>query len=195
MKHLIGCGLLFCSTLAAADQEPLRVEESGKRTSQAEDGFKPLFDGHSFAGWRVTPQTSESWTIEDGLLKLTGGRSHLFAEEEFGDFVVRFEWRPANKGYNSGFFVRGRQIQMAQSSAGMLFSTDAAPKVPHLHKPPGEWNQWEVTCCGRRLALKVNGQWAWEIEDFQPARGRLGFEAEGHAIDFRNIRIQRLEQP
>ncbi len=35
-------------------------------------------------------------------------------KEEFDDFIVRFEWRPAKKGYNSGFFIRGRQIQMAQ---------------------------------------------------------------------------------
>jgi len=159
-----------------------------------EEGFQPLFDGKSFAGWRVTPQTPESWKIEEGLLMLTGGRSHLFAEEEFTDFIVRFEWRPAQKGYNSGFFVRGRQIQMAQSSAGMLFGSEAAPKVPHLHKPPGEWNTWEVTCIGPKVSLRVNGQLAWQIEDFKPTGGRLGFEAEGHAIDFRNIRIKQVKR-
>ena len=74
----------------------------------------------------------------------------------------------------------------------MLFGTEAAPKVPQLHKPPGEWNQWEVTCIGPKLSLKVNGELAWEIEDFKPASGRLGFEAEGHAIDFRNIRIKQV---
>jgi len=48
-------------------------------------------------------------------LILTGGNSHLFTQEEFDNFIVRFEWRPAKKGYNSGFFIRGRsQIQMAQ---------------------------------------------------------------------------------
>jgi hypothetical protein len=181
---LLATMLLCCATIDA--QEPL--------CNDGEDGFQPLFDGKSFAGWRVTPQTPESWKIEDGLLVLTGGRSHLFTEQEFGDFVVRFEWRPAKKGYNSGFFVRGRQIQMAQSGAGMLMGTEAAPKVPHLHKPPGEWNQWEVTCVGSKVSLKVNGQPAWTIEDFKPVTGRLGFEAEGHPIDFRNIRLKRLER-
>ena len=181
---LLATLMLCCPTIQA--QEPVRGND--------EDGFKPLFDGKSFAGWRVTPQTPESWRIEGGLLVLTGGRSHLFAEGEFGDFIVRFEWRAAKKGYNSGFFVRGRQIQMAQSGAGMLMGVEAAPKVPHLHKPPGEWNQWEVTCIGSKVSLKVNGELAWEIENFKPGSGRLGFEAEGHAIDFRNIRIKRVEQ-
>jgi hypothetical protein len=64
--------------------------------------------------------------------------------------------------------------------------------VPQLHKPPGEWNQWEVTCAGPKVSLKVNGQPAWEIDNFKPVRGPLGIEAEGHSIEFRNIRVKRL---
>jgi hypothetical protein len=106
--------------------------------------------------------------------------------------VVRFQWRPAKKGYNSGFFVRGRQIQIAQGGAGMLFGSMAAKAVPKLHNPPGQWNDWEVTCVGRRLSLKVNGHVAWEIDDFPTARRALGFEAEGHEIALRNIRIKTI---
>jgi hypothetical protein len=193
MKQRMLALVLMCFAMQVVAQEAAQSPTSPDAVKNAEEGYRPLFDGKSFAGWRTTPQTQESWKIEDGLLKLTGGTNHLFAEEEFADFIVRVEWRAANKGYNSGFFVRGRQIQLAQSSAGMLFGTEAAPKVPHLHKPPGEWNQWEVTCVGSRLALKVNGELAWEITDFKPASGRLGIEAEGHAIDFRNIRIKAVE--
>ena len=160
----------------------------------SEEGFAPLFDGKSFAGWRVSDKTPESWRIEGGLLVLTGGRSHLFTKDQFDDFIVRFEWRPAKKGYNSGFFVRGRQIQMAQGVAGMLFGAKGTRGVPQLHKPPGEWNEWEVTCIGPKVSLKVNGKPAWEIDDFKPVRGPLGIEAEGHAIDFRNIRIKKVRK-
>jgi hypothetical protein len=74
----------------------------------------------------------------------------------------------------------------------MLFGSKTAPAVPQLHNPPGQWNEWEVTCVGKRLSLKVNGKRAWEIDDFKPARGPLGIEAEGQPIDFRNIRIKTL---
>mgnify|MGYP005839274831 CR=1 FL=1 len=160
-----------------------------------EEGFVSLFDGKTFAGWRVNQDTPKSWKIDGGLLVLTGGSSHLFTQEEFDDFVIRFEWRPAKKGYNSGFLLRGRQIQMAQGGAGMLFGSQVAKAVPQLHNPPGEWNLWEVACIGSKLSLKVNGKPAWEIDDFKPRRGPVGIEAEGHAIDFRNLRIKRVRRP
>jgi len=176
--------MLCCSPVLA--QEPTGEKE--------EEGFESLFDGQSFAGWRVGENTPASWKIENDLLMLTGGRSHLFTKEQFDDFIVRFEWRPARKGYNSGFFVRGRQIQMAQGGAGRLFGSEGTKAVPKLHKPPGEWNEWEVTCIGAKLSLKVNGTLAWEIDDFKQVSRPLGIEAEGHAIDFRNFRIKRIRK-
>jgi hypothetical protein len=166
--------------------------QTDKENKEKAEGFVPLFDGKSFEGWRVSESTPQSWKIENGLLMLTGGNSHLFTKEVFDDFIVRFEWRPAKKGYNSGFFIRGRQIQMAQGGAGMLFGSDQAKAVPKLHKPPGEWNEWEVSCIGPKASLKVNGKLAWQIDDFKPKRGPLGIEAEGHAIDFRNLRVKRV---
>ena len=190
MKHclLLAALALFGTPLVA--QEPAEKPKEKEK----EEGFEPLFDGKSFEGWKVDENTPKSWKVDSGLLILTGGRSHLFTKDSFEDFIVRFEWRPAKKGYNSGFFVRGRQIQMAQGGAGMLFRSEVAKAVPKLHKPPGEWNAWEVTCVGTKLALKVNGKLAWEIDDFKPARRPLGIEAEGHYIEFRNMRVKRLER-
>jgi hypothetical protein len=163
----------------------------GLWAGEEEEGFRPLFDGKSFAGWNVSENTPKSWRIEKGLLVLTGGSSHLFTKESFADFVVRLQWRPLKKGYNSGFLLRGNQIQIADGSAGMLFgNTKDAPAVPKLHKAPGQWNDWEVTCIGTKLALKVNGKLAWEINSFKPGRSPIGIEAEGHPIEFRNLRIK-----
>ena len=183
-RCLVVATLMLCWTLALA-QKSTKAEK--------EEGFKSLFDGKSFAGWRVNKDTPKSWKIEKGLLILTGGRSHLFTKEEFDDFVVRFQWRPAKKGYNSGFYIRGtNQIQMAQGGAGRLFGANGTKAVPELHKPPGEWNEWEVSCIGPRVSLKVNGKAAWEIDNFKPVRGPLGIEAEGHYIEFRKIRLKKL---
>jgi len=173
------------ATLAAAGEPP---------TTKNKEGFRPLFDGRTFEGWQVSDATPKSWKIESGMLMLIGGSNHLFTKGEFDDFVVRFEWRPLKKGYDSGFFVRGRQIQMAQGGAGMLFGSKEAKAVPQLHKPPGEWNQWEVTCVGTKLSLTVNGTLAWQIDDFPPARRPLGIQAEGHAVEFRNLWVKSLSQ-
>jgi hypothetical protein len=163
--------------------------------AETEENFQPLFDGRTFAGWAVGEKTPQSWKIENGLLILTGGRAHLFTEASYTDFVVRFEWRPLKPRYNSGFFIRGRnQIQMAQGGAGKLFKDDRTKAAPKLHRPPGEWNEWEVTCDGPKVSIKINGQLVWEIDDFKATGGPLGFEAEGHAIEFRNLRIRELHR-
>jgi hypothetical protein len=181
---------LVLSSLSSLSSLPL---QAGEPPPNADAGFVPLFDGRTFDGWKINDATPQSWKIDGGMLQLTGGRSHLFTTKAYEDFVVRFEWRPARKGYNSGFFVRGNQIQMAQGGAGMLFHNAATKAVPNLHKPPGEWNEWEVTCIGTKLALKVNGTTAWEIDNFAAKKAPLGIEAEGHAIDFRNLRVKEIK--
>jgi len=174
----------------AAAWGAMMVFPRGVWAGDKEEGFRPLFDGKSLAGWKVDQNTPKSWRVEKGLLVLTGGSSHLWTEESFTDFVIRFQWRPLHKGYNSGFLLRGNQIQIADGSAGMLFNCKEAPAVPALHNPPGQWNDWEVTCIGSKLALKVNGKLAWEIDNFKPVRAPIGIEAEGHAIEFRNLRVK-----
>jgi hypothetical protein len=188
MKRALALTVLLLATVSAAAQE---VSEAEKK-----EGFRPLFDGKSFAGWKTTDKTPNSWKIDNGMLVLTGGSSHLFTTDSFEDFVVRFEWRPMKKGYNSGFFIRGNnQIQMLQSDCGHLLTNEKETKaVPELHKAPGEWNEWEVTCIGSKVALKVNGKPAWEIDTFKPKKGTIGIEAEGHPIDFRNVRIKVIEK-
>ena len=39
-----------------------------------------------------------------------------------------------------------------------------------------------------------NGKPAWEVDDFKAKKGPLGIEAEGHAIDFRNLRIKVINK-
>jgi len=188
MNRTIALSTLLLATTLAAAQEISEAEKA--------EGFKPLFDGKSFAGWKTTDKTPNSWKIDSGLLVLTGGNSSLYTTDSFEDFVVRFEWRPMKKGYNSGFFIRGNnQIQMLQSDCGRLMSHAKDTKaVPDLHKAPGEWNEWEVTCIGTKVALKVNGKPAWEIDNFKGKKGTIGIEAEGHPIDFRNLRIKVIEK-
>lgn len=186
MKQMLPVMTLLLVGFSTTGQEPSKAEK--------EEGFVPLFDGKTFAGWKVSKTTPKSWKIEDGMLVLTGGASHLFTEKSYKDFIVRFEWRPKKNGYNSGFFIRGgNQIQMQQSDAGHLLGVKGTKGVPKLHKAPGEWNEWEVTCVGSKVALKVNGMPAWEVDHFKAKSGTLGIEAEGHPIDFRNLRIKVIE--
>lgn len=171
---------------------------------ELKDGFVSMFNGKTFAGWRFGKASAvhdepKNWTIADGMIKLSGGGSpHLASQWDYEDFDMRFQWKALKKGYNSGFYVRsGRavnanQINLAQSAAGNLMGMKGGPAVPKLQKDPGEWNEWRVVAQGDKLTFWCNGTQAWEVTGFKPARGYVGLQAEGAAIDFKEFRIKEL---
>ncbi|HEY9533064.1 MAG TPA: DUF1080 domain-containing protein [Mucilaginibacter sp.] len=89
-------------------------------TAEKEAGWKLLFDGKDFNGWRSyypADKPSRGWTIEDGCLKNSKGNGrprtgggNLMTDELFTDFDLRFEWS-IEPGGNSGvyYFLHERQ--------------------------------------------------------------------------------------
>ena len=147
----------------------------------------------------------ENWKAGDGMIQLLkGGNPNLATQWDFDDFDVRLQWKAHKKSYNSGFYIRSgkgvgaNQINLNQPAVGELINTVPALKgkgvgVPELHKVggSGEWNDWRVLAVGKKATFWVNGKQAWEVDEFVPARGFLGLQAEG-TIDFRNMRIKEL---
>jgi hypothetical protein len=135
---------------------------------------------------------------------LKGGNPDLATQWDFDDFEARLQWQAHKKGYNSGFYVRSgktvgaNQINLNSIAVGELINTAPALKgkgqgVPDLHKVggSGEWNDWRVLCVGNKITFWVNGKQAWEVDEFVPARGYLGFQSEG-TIDFKNLRVKEI---
>ncbi|MBL8795346.1 MAG: DUF1080 domain-containing protein [Planctomycetia bacterium] len=147
----------------------------------------------------------ENWKAGDGMIQLLkGGNPDLASQWDFDDFEARLQWRAHKKSYNSGFYVRSgksvgaNQINLNAPAVGELINTVPALKgkgkgVPELHKVggSGEWNDWRVLAVGNKLTFWVNGQQAWAVDEFVPARGYLGLQAEG-TIDFRNLRVKEI---
>jgi len=67
--------------------------------NKAPDGFRALFDGKSFAGWKLHPLGKRHWTVTQGVMdydslsEAPGNEKHLWTEESFGDFELRVDWR------------------------------------------------------------------------------------------------------
>ncbi len=190
--------------LLAACAAPATAQ--GLSAEERQQGFVPLFDGTDFTGWRFSGgkfgpgQLPKNWSVGEGMIRLSGGGApHLATEWEYDDFDVRLEWKAHKKGYNSGFYIRsGRQvgahqINLAQKDCGHLMGgAKGGVAVPELQKAPGEWNSWRVLAVGDTVTFWCNGQKAWEVTGFKAPRGYLGLQAEGAAIDFRNLRIKEL---
>src|SRR5262245_20264145 len=147
----------------------------------------------------------DNWKAGDGMIQLLkGGNPHLATQWDFDDFDVRLQWKAHKKTYNSGFYIRSgkavgaNQINLNQPAVGELINTVPALKdkgkgVPELHKEGGngEWNDWRVLAVDKKVTFWVNGKKAWAVDEFVPARGYLGLQAEG-TIDFRNLRIKEM---
>jgi hypothetical protein len=183
----------------------LAAWETGARP--VEDGFKPLFNGKDFTGWRFSggkhdgAKEAPNWKVKDGLIQLSGGGDpHLATQREYADFELRFEWRAHRDKYNSGLFIRSgqkvnaNQINLAKGAEGGFIGgkVKGAKPVPDLQKPAGEWNEWRVLVQGDKVTFWCNGKRAWEATGLKPAKGYIGLQAEGAAIDFRKLRIREI---
>ena len=101
--------VVFAVACAGSDDEP--------DPASAHEGWRPLFDGSSFAGWRGLGRDSVPtghWVIEAGTIRkvasdtvptaadgqpLAGG--DLMTAETFTDFELSLEWK-VSRGGNSG---------------------------------------------------------------------------------------------
>ncbi|HEX5104693.1 MAG TPA: DUF1080 domain-containing protein [Pirellulaceae bacterium] len=172
-------------------------------------GFVPLFNGTDLTGWRFTGSDEsppkvlpENWKVEEGVIKVTGGgKPHLATAEKFADFELRLEWRGMRDKYNSGLFIRSKpdlganQLNLARGSEGAFINgkVEGARPAGDLQKAPGEWNEWRIVAVGEKLTFYCNGQLAWEATGFKPAEGHIGLQAEGAPLEFRNIRLRKIE--
>jgi hypothetical protein len=92
---------LACAVLCAAPQASVLARN-------AEQGWIPLQDGKSLAGWKAGKRP-ESWVVEDGVFVTRGGPSHLFyvgkaGRHDFRNFEFSAEVMTA-PGANSGIYV------------------------------------------------------------------------------------------
>jgi len=171
--------LASLAAVLAVSMTMLAAEKKGKD----EEGFVRLFPKDGVVkDWLVRswsdvnqpadPQTT--WVVQSGILQ--GGEprgSWLLSKQEYGDFILRFDFKLGPTG-NSGCALRaplfgdpafdGMELQMAD----YRYNTQAkdseltggiyraiAPRQ-QVYKPT-EWNTYEVTLQGSHLKVVLNG--------------------------------------
>jgi hypothetical protein len=148
---------------------------AGQTDQRDEVGFTPIFNGRDFSGWAGA---IDSYEIVDGAIRCKpkqGGT--IFTTKEYGDFVVRLEFKLPPAG-NNGLAIRYpgagdaaymgmTELQVLDDTAPVYAKLDprqfhgsaygmAAARRGHL-RPLGEWNSQEVTVKGSRIVVVLNG--------------------------------------
>ena len=149
-----------------------------------EVGFTPLSNGRNLDGWVYglrgdkENKSGKGYQVGNGVVYCTkedGG--NLFTEKEYGDFVLRFDFK-LERNANNGIGIRaplegdaayvGMEIQVLDDDGpeykdklrpgqyhGSIY--DVVPAKRGSLKPVGEWNSEEITAKGRHITVKLNG--------------------------------------
>jgi len=142
-------------------------------------GFKPLFNGKDLSGWTLLSKKGPGYVVQNGVLVCPEeGGGNLLTDEEFDNFVFRFEFK-LTPGGNNGVGIRaplagdiaysGMEIQILdhgnEKYKGWLKPTqrhgsvyDVIPASGEALKPVGEWNVEEITANGPKIQVKLNGK-------------------------------------
>jgi len=186
-------------------------------SAAAEEGFTPIFDGKTLAGW--TPAPGGSWEVKDGAilgLSPKSERRHgiLLSDASYTDFVVRARFRVTSG--DSGFYFRVKRVNNRVSVNGFQVEVDSgqqtgglyetggrawvvkpsAEDIPKKKYVPGEWTNLEVHAEGKNVTVKINGVVTAALRD-DPGRteGPFGLQLHGGQamhVEFKDLRIKTL---
>jgi hypothetical protein len=209
--------LAFAQTKSALESDStgwvnLLADKSLREWTRTPLGANPIVRAGSLddpSPWKLDPT--------GGVLMCDGKNSghELFRYvTELTDLVLHAEFRfqlvEGETRYNAGVYVRtssdGAIWHQAQATlpGGFLFMNTLVKGVAqrvNLQKemkenrvrPAGEWNVYEIRAVGKQITLWVNGAVVNEFNDCEVRSGYLGLEAEGYGVEFRNVKLKRLQ--
>ena len=162
--------------------------------------FEPLFDGKTLDGWTVLGCEAE---VDDGTIFLKAGNGVVHTNKRYGDFVLQLEWKAEREEkYDSGIYFRcelpeGKrpwpqryQANLLKGQEGNVGGIKGATSKGLIK--PGEWNHFELSVIGSKVAMKINGEQAYEADGIANSDGYICLQSEvpgGGQFWFKNIKI------
>lgn len=158
--------------------------------AHAEDGWTSMFNGKDTTGWKSSEEVPGVFTVEDGKLKVSGGRSHLFYVGTDGKANFKsFEFKAkvmTTPGSNSGIYFhtafqeknwpeKGFECQVnsthtdIKKTGGLYAVKDVLNTAP---SKDGEWFDYSIKVEGKHVVIKINdvvtADWT-QPDDWDPA--------------------------
>ena len=161
--------LAFVSLLAAA-------AVAGSHAADDKDGWHYLFDCKSHDGWKSNDEVPGVFTVENGAIKVKGGRAHLFyagsvQEAKFKNFEFKAKVM-TKKNANSGIYfhtefqkdgwpAKGYECQVNNSfdkdprRTGSLY---AVQDFKDVFVPDDQWFDYHIKVVDKHITVTVNGK-------------------------------------
>jgi len=198
----------------------LGLTSTALRAAESDEGFVPLSDGKTFAGWKMATENTNTWKIEDGSFVAHGDRCHLFYVGDlapFTNFVFRAEVM-TKPGSNGGIYFHTKYQPQGWPSAGFenqvnctqgdWIKTGSLYGLVNVSQALSKDDQWwtqEITVQGNKVIVKVDGKIVLEYheppgtqggKDFGRKLSSGTFALQGHdpksVIFYKNLRVKKL---
>ena len=176
-------------------------------------GYRPTSeaDKETARKWRASDPNAAEWPFVteaasfDGLAATPDGRfaaingrlvvatpsegrkvQQLWTAREFGDdFILKLEFR-ATPNADSGIYLRGPQLQCRDYRL-------AGPFKNLTRYKPQDWNELVITVENGIARATCNGE-PLDVELKVPASGPIGLEGDRGQMEYRRIRLKRIER-
>ena len=161
----------------------------------AESAWIQMFDGKSLDGWKANNEAPGAFTVDDGKLKVGGGRAHLFyvgpdGKASFKNFHFKAKVM-TTPGGNSGLYFhtefqekgwpgKGYECQVnsthtdRKKTGGLYAVADVLDNAP---SKDNEWCDYEIIVEGRHIVIKIDGKVTTDFtepENWTPPQGMPG---------------------
>jgi hypothetical protein len=188
MKHTF-LSLMLCAVTALA----------------ADDGWVSMFDGKSLNGWKSNDEVANCFSVENGTLKVSGGRAHIFYVGADGKAKFKnFEFKAkvmTTPGSNSGIYIhtefqdkgwpaKGYECQVNTSHKDVKKTGGLYSIRDVLNNAPSKDNEWFDYCIkvqGKRIVVQINGKTTAEFtepDNWEPPKGMPGRKLSEGTICF-----------
>ncbi|NQT83915.1 DUF1080 domain-containing protein [bacterium] len=143
----------------ARGEEPSAIAGTGDNVQPP--GFTALFNGRDFSGWKVPQGDGGHWKVLNGVIDYDAqseakGDKSLWTVREFGDFVLRVDWRIKETPYVNPRIpyilpdgthardIHGKVMQLAlpDSDSGILLRGSGKNQVNIWCWPIGSGELW-----------------------------------------------------
>src|SRR5581483_11491830 len=136
----------------------LALASTAPAAGDADDGFKPFFNGHDLTGWARVNTAPGTFFVKDGQIITTGNPvGYLRTDRQYENFVAEFDWMHVNTTEvgNSGFFVWGDALPAVGSPYTRGIEVQVLVNLTYTDKKTGAvtatsqgdlFSIWGATC-------------------------------------------------
>ena len=193
----------------------------GAWAAELEPGFRAIFDGQSFTGWKPADENTNTWKIEDGAFVANGNRCHLFYvgdDKPFKDFELKVDVM-TEPNSNGGIYFHTKYQETGWPKYGFECQVDNTHSdwkrtgslydIVNLGTTPAKDNAWwtqDILVKGNKVTVRINDTIVLEYteppgaqpgKDFTRKLDAGTFALQGHdpksLVRYKNIRVKRLD--